>query len=235
MAGPDVFFIPGTLMPPSCFDGVAVPTGASGATVDWMAEVRPCGMDAVVRHVLGRAAERGPAVLVGHSTGGAIAALAALRRPDLVAGLVLINSGPNMVGHGAVAGMLERLTGPTDDAMWEEFARANVPGGSPGDWIDAMVDYGRRIGGAQAAAILADQAAIDLLDTPPRTGLPVEVLHGALDAKRTIGDAKAWAHVFPDAHLEVLADCGHTPPLERPQAVASALGRLARRIRTARA
>lgn len=71
-----------------------------------------------------------PTILIGHSTGGTIAALAALARPDLVAGLVLINSGPNMAGHGAVQGMLGRLAGPTDDAMWEEFVRQNVPDGS---------------------------------------------------------------------------------------------------------
>jgi len=135
-----------------------------------------------------------------------------------------------MVGHGSVQGMLRRLTGPTDDAMWEEFARQNVPDGSPAAWIDAMVDYSRRIGGAQAAAILADQAGVDVLDAPPLAGLPAEVLHGALDAKRTLQDAEAWARVFPEARLEVLGDCGHTPALEHPEAVACALGRLARRI-----
>lgn len=230
MAGIDIIFIPGTLMPPSCFDAVTPPDGATAWTLDWMLAVRPCRLEAVVAHVLSEVHAGTPSILVGHSTGGAIAALAALGRPDLVAGLVLINSGPNMTGHGAVQGMLERLTGPTDDAMWEEFAHQNVPGGSPAGWIDEMVDYSRRIGGSQAAAILADQAAADVLDAPPLAGLPVEVLHGALDAKRTVKDAEAWARVFPGAHLEVLDDCGHTPPLEQPQAVDSALRRLVRRV-----
>lgn len=217
-------------MPPSCFDAVALPGGATSQTLDWMQAVRPCRLEAVVALVLSQVHVGTPTILIGHSTGGTIAALAALARPDLVAGLVLINSGPNMAGHGAVQGMLGRLAGPTDDAMWEEFVRQNVPDGSPAEWIDAMVDYSRRIGGEQAAAILADQAAADVLEALPLAGLPVEVLHGELDAKRTVQDAEAWARVFPESRLEVLGDCGHTPPLAQPEPVACALGRLAVRV-----
>lgn len=220
-------------MPPSCFDAVAMPDGATAMAIDWMDAVRPCGLDATVDYVIERIMSGTPTILVGHSTGGAIAALAALRRPDLVAGLVLINSGPNMVGHGAVAGMLERLTGPADDAMWAEFARKNIPAGSPEEWIRAMVDYSRRAGGAQAAAILADQAAANLLDWPPLPDLPVVVVHGALDTKRSVDDTRAWSKVFPAAWVAVLEGCGHTPHLERPDAVAAAIERLARRISAA--
>lgn len=229
-SGSEVVFIPGTLMPPSCFDAVATPDGATATLLDWMDAVRPCGLDATVAHVIAQLNTGSPTILVGHSTGGAIAALTALSRPDLVAGLVLINSGPNMVGHGAVEGMLERLTGPMDDALWDGFARKNVPPGSPEGWIHTMVEYGRRIGGAQTAAILADQAATDLLECEALEDLPVEVLHGALDAKRSVDDARAWSTVFPAARLTVLEGCGHTPPLERPDVVAAAIQRLVRRI-----
>lgn len=233
MPGLEVILLPGTLMPPSCFDAVALPDGATARVVDWMDAVRPCGLEATTAHVAAQLKPATPTIMVGHSTGGAIAALAALNRPDLVAGLVLINSGPNMVGHGAVGGMLERLTGPTDDAMWDGFARKNVPAGSPAEWIRAMVEYSRRIGGAQAAAILADQAATNLLDRSPLPDLPVEVVHGALDTKRSIDDARAWSGVFPAARLTVFENCGHTPPLERPDDVAAAIDRVARRISAA--
>lgn len=226
----DVVLIPGTLMPPSCFDMAAMPDGAPVTLLDWMDAVRPCGLEATASHVIAQLTAGTPTILVGHSTGGAIAGLAALSRPDLVAGLVLINSGPNMVGHGAVEGMLQRLTGTTDDALWEEFARKNVPAGSPAEWIHAMVEYSRRIGGGQAAANLADQATTDLLEWEALEELPVEVLHGALDAKRSVDDARAWSMVFPAARLTVLENCGHTPPLERPEAVAAAIERVARRI-----
>jgi len=68
MAGLDIVFIPGTLMPPSCFDKVALPEGATSRTLDWMRAVRPCRLEAVVAHVLSEVHVGTPTILVGHST-----------------------------------------------------------------------------------------------------------------------------------------------------------------------
>jgi pimeloyl-ACP methyl ester carboxylesterase len=68
----------------------------------------------------------GGAHLVGHSYGGAVVAVAAGRRPDLVRSLVLVEPALHVLaaGHPAVAAMLERER--------EVFGQA--PSMSAGDW-----------------------------------------------------------------------------------------------------
>ena len=73
--------------------------------------------------------------MCGHSTGGAIALQLAIRHPDVVAGLVLVDTGAHMRGHGDVDATLERIrTG------WGEELR----GLSPPSWCtDGMTGPGR--------------------------------------------------------------------------------------------
>src|SRR5699024_1744127 len=194
-----------------------------------MANAQPCTLLNAASFAVGQAGEA-PSVLVGHSTGAAIAATAAFAFPQQVKGLVLIDSGPDMRGHATVAEMLDELTDPVDDEVLIRHARRNVPEGSPEEWIDAMVAYARRVGGGPAAEVLADQAATDLRTHGTLPRLPVEVLHGGLDPKRSPDDAAAWRDVFPRAHVVVDQSVGHTPQLEAPTAVGAALQRLLQRL-----
>lgn len=225
-------FIPGTHVSPDMFADVPVPLGSGAVGAAWMENAHPCTLLNAAAHAVGLAGGD-PCVLVGHSTGGAIAATAAFAFPEQVQGLLLIDSGPDMRGHATVADMLDELADPVPDEVLIRHARRNVPHGSPEEWIDAMVAYARRVGGAPAAEVLADQAATDLRTRGTFPRLPVEVLHGGLDPKRSPDDAAAWRDVFPAARVVVDQSVGHTPPLEDPVIVGAALERLVERVRSA--
>lgn len=225
-------FVPGTHVSPDSFGDVPVPARCTGIAAAWMECARPCTLMNAAQYAV-ELARGEPCVIVGHSTGGAIAATAAFAFPDEVRGLLLIDSGPDMRGHGTVAAMLEELTDPVPDEVLIRHARRNVPAGSPEEWIDAMVDYARLVGGDVAAEVLADQAATDLRTRGALPHLPVEVFHGGLDPKRSPDDAAAWRDVFPRARVVVDEAVGHTPQMEAPMAIGAALDRLVERVRSA--
>ena len=224
-----VVFLPGTHLSPASFGDVPVPSRHEAVSVAWMEQERPCTLAAAARSAVNAAGQE-RCVLVGHSTGAAIAATAAFVFPQQVRGLVLLDSGPDMRGHTSIDSMLTELEDPVPDEVLLRHARRNVPDGSPQEWIDQMVEYARSVGGAPAAEVLTDQAATDLRDHGTLPDLPVEVFHGGLDPKRSPDDAAAWRDVFPRAHVVVDQSVGHTPQLESPTAVGAALDRLLQRL-----
>lgn len=227
-----VLLVPGTLMSVSSYDAVRTHADLRAAEInvdgiEWMIDVPKCDITRAADCVAERIREAGgPAVLVGHSTGGTIAAVTALDHPDLVSGLVLINSGPNMVGHGAVNQILEALRDHPTDEVWELFAEKNVAPGSPRRWIVDMIEFSKRAGADTAASILSSQAGLDLMAGGRSSDLAVEVVHGRLDEKRTPASAEEWLHVFPNAAITVIDGCGHSPHLEAPSEVAAAVCRV---------
>ncbi|MGJ9402812.1 alpha/beta fold hydrolase [Arthrobacter sp. KK5.5] len=246
-----VVLLPGTLVPTTAYDVVAARLVARGGfdpvPFDWMRDVPQPTLESVADAVAGLIGERGhgPATVVGHSTAGAVAALTALAHPDLVAGLVLVDSGPNMRAHSSIDDMLAGLRAAVTDAQWRGFAWLNIASGTPAQresWIDSMVRYSRLVGPEPAVSMLESQYAADFLAPGriaglpegriPAEGLPVELLHGELDAKRKPVDSRAWQAVFPDADFTLVPGCGHTPPLEAPADVERAVMRLQERLHT---
>jgi pimeloyl-ACP methyl ester carboxylesterase len=179
----------------------------------------------------------GPAAVVGHSLGGAIALRLAIRRPDLVKRLVLagaagISSGSRSARYAlTVTGLLKpgRRIAPYREAVarsaalktlvfgrWgasdppalaEEMARGFLSG--PARHTDTV---------SAAQALIRDDPRPDL----ERVGCPALVLWGARDHQLPIEDAFEYARRLR-APLRVIADCGHLLIGERPDACADAI------------
>lgn len=214
-----VVAIPGTMCAPSVFRRLAERL-AGEMTVDavsWMTEPGPWDIPTVADHIAARIDE--PALVLGHSTGGAIALQLALAHPAKVRGLVLVNTGAHMRGHGDADRILAAMT--TDWGPELSAAVLDRSFATPLDPADReeLLAYAAGVPKQAALAVLRSQRDLDL--TPRLTELrcPVTIVHGVLDQARTVDGAHELAADIPGARLR-LVDTGHTPVYEAPDAVA---------------
>ena len=180
-----------------------------------------------------------PAPVVGHSLGGAVALRLAIRRPELVSGLVLagaagISSGTRIARYAlAVTGILKpgRRIAPhrarvARSALLKQlvFGRwgAADPPALPSDVAESFLAGPERHADTVSAAraLMREDPRADL----DRVRCPALVLWGARDNQLPVADAFEYARRLR-ARLRVIADCGHLLIGERPEACADAIER----------
>lgn len=194
-----------------------------------------------------RAIAPGGAVVIGHSWGGYLALHLAAMRPELMLGLMVIDS-VGVVGDGAVADMArliqERLS-PEAKARLEELdEREAVGSGTPKDALEslALTWRARFADPANAPALppmkislecnaetwrsmqdhLARQTVAKLL---PMVTIPTIFVLGA-ESPIPPEHGLASAALIPGARTEVHEGCGHFPWIERPGVVKTAVDSL---------
>lgn len=177
-----------------------------------------------------------PVVLVGHSLGGAIAMRIALERPEIVRGLVLVDSAG--VGDEINPELLDRVEAePTKDEArrllelffenkrWvlergvEEMYRARS---SPG--ADAAMRA------AADASFSRDGQRIGLADRMGDISLPTLVVWGERDRVIPATQAGTAASTIPGAWLEIIEGVGHVPQVEASAELARLLDRFLRAL-----
>lgn len=187
-----------------------------------------------------------PVVLVGNSMGGMIALHVAARAPDLVDGLVLLDSSlPGAPGGMVdveilrnfaafmVPGMGERLLRRRRERLGPEgLVRESLrlccahPGAVPTDLLEATLDFATERWDAQHAERAFLEAARSLITVlGNRTAYrriieavsaPTLLLHGAHDRLVPLAAAAQAARKRPDWTFQVLDDVGHVPQIEAP-------------------
>lgn len=173
------------------------------------------------------------AVLVGNSAGGTLATEIALRHPERVAGLVLIDAAVYRSG-GPPTWSRPLLHTPQMNRVGPLLMRSLA--GEPGDnlvrsaWadpeavdqetLDAYRQYTRIEGWDRALWELSKAAREPLVaGRLPDVDVPTLVVTGAQDAVVPPEDAERLADEMPRAELAVLPECGHTPQEECPEAL----------------
>ena len=179
----------------------------------------------------------GPALVVGHSLGGVVALRLAVRRPELVRGLVLAGcAGISSATRSAERALtLVALVKPGKHvSRWRRPIARNIvlrrlvfgsisaadPRALPPRAANGFLAGSGLYTDVRTAgdALVRSDPRLDL----ERVGCPALVLHGTRDAQVPLHDAFEYARRL-HAPLRAVADCGHLVIGERPAAVLDAI------------
>jgi len=165
-------------------------------------------------------------VAVGHSSGGAAATAVAEQRPDLVAALVLINTGPHLGAYTAPPRAIDPARWPdvSDEQLRQSMSAAfSRPGYQiPPELLDevrAMTFHSLTTATQASRDYVRERALPDRLAV---LGKPLLVIFGEED-RRWRSSSAADYRAVPGARVEMLPSLGHTPILEDPARTASCL------------
>ncbi|MEK7788148.1 MAG: alpha/beta hydrolase [Chloroflexota bacterium] len=176
-----------------------------------------------------------PVVLVGHSMGGMISLMIALKRPELVERMVLLC--PTISGHlsllinltlfpfvvlerfpltNVIVGVFEPLVGITDRLLRAPlFAdRTDI---SNEDYERIKADTRRRDQGRIRAECFRAMRENDLRGKLGPIDIPSLVIWGLEDNTVPLRDASVVAREWPQADLRVIPNAGHWPQFETPE------------------
>ncbi len=190
------------------------------------------------------------AIFIGTSMGGLITMTLSAMRPDLIAGIVLNDVGPE-VGAAGLARIAGYVGGGSEVRTWEEagaYCRGingeALPGLSDADWVrfarrvfrqapfgTLALDYDPAISNAFKTPDAPSAAAVppDLwpLFTAMSAGKPLLLVRGALSDILEAQVADRMGEVAPQMVRVDIPGVGHAPTLEEPAATAAILSFLA--------
>lgn len=166
------------------------------------------------------------AVVVGHSSGGAVATALAEHRPDLVTALALINTGPSLDAYIApqTAAIGPAQWPPTDEQL-REFASTGFSRAGYQIPPELLAEVRCMTHHTLTATMRATREYLEQQPLPDRLkplGKPLLVLFGE-DDRRWRSSSAADYRAVPGAEIELLPGLGHSPNLEDPPRTATPL------------
>lgn len=176
---------------------------------------------------LAMTADFAPFTLVGHSLGGAVAMQFAALYPDMLEGLVLVDSAPvdgmKDIKYDLVQMMLDNqtillaalkstLVKPVSEEVWTGFAEDCLLG---------------------AKSVMANTRALDGADFTVAARAftkPVLVIHGEKDRVIPVAEAEKAVAAYPQSRLAIVTGVGHNPQVEDVATFTKLLGDFVRAL-----
>jgi non-heme chloroperoxidase len=161
-------------------------------------------------------------VIIGSSIGGVFATELGLRHPELVGGVVPVDSPAYWPAQGMdldaiTTRIREDRAGFLADWVPNWYARGSSP--ALAEWtIRQILDSGTFV-----EAHFAGVATYDPRPALPSLRVPIHYLHGELDAEIPVAVARDCAARTPGAEVTVIPGAGHMAQQDRPAAFNAAL------------
>lgn len=166
-----------------------------------------------------RALELPPAIIVGHSMGGAIAQQLVLDHPERVAGLVLMSSGARLQVNEAILDGILRDPRATAELVMKWAWAKNAPAEWRANGVERLLNIG-------PAVVHGDYLAcneFDLRERVQEIAVPTLVLCGTADKMTPLPLSEFVAAQIRGAELMTFENGGHMLPLEQAEAVTQAM------------
>ncbi len=171
------------------------------------------------------------AVVVGLSAGGMVAQGLAVKRLDLVRGLVLSNTAPRILTPEIWADRIDLVRrdglAALSDASMERMLGRNWRDSPAMPALRAMLLATDPQGWMGVAAAVA---GTDFYATTATLTLPTLVIAGSLDAATPPDMVREMADLIRGSDFHLLRAAGHLPPADQPEAFAAALATFLTRI-----
>lgn len=162
-------------------------------------------------------------VLGGHSMGGAITLLYALRYPEELRGIILIGTGARLRVHPDYL-QLAREPG-NDNAQWLQSRSAQYYAGVEPELRRELEQCAAVIGPAVELNDLLACDRFDLMAEVENIRIPTLVIGGAADEMTPVRYADYLAERIPGAQKAIIPGATHFVQLQQPQAVNAAIAK----------
>lgn len=181
-----------------------------GEREEWTLDAFAGDVEAVIRQL-----QLDDVVVVGHSMGGPVACLAAARLPELIVGVVgveTLHQAGFVFTEELVGGMIAAFESDYEGAF-EQMISTSVPASAPAELTKRLVRDATATNLKVATGVLRAYPDVILADILEATPVPLICINSQASLPTTIA---ANTELKPDYRCYILEGTGHFPMLENP-------------------